>query len=47
MPDFPAFYMQKAEQYVRENLLEARREEMMMFLRGQSVNQNEGGSYGA
>lgn len=46
MPDFPAFYMQKAEQYVRENHLEARREEMMLFLRGQSVNQNEGGSYG-
>lgn len=44
MPDFPAFYMQKAEQYVRENHLEARCEEMMQFLREQSVHQNEGGT---
>lgn len=46
MPDFPAFYMQKAEQYIRENHLEVRCEEMMQFLRGQSVHQNEGGCHG-
>ncbi|MBU1202491.1 hypothetical protein KKH39_00370 [Patescibacteria group bacterium] len=32
MPDFPAFYMQKAEQYVRDNNLESRLEEMIHFL---------------
>lgn len=36
MPDFPAFYMQKAEQYVRDNNLEKRMEEMIHFLHTQS-----------
>ncbi|OGF25853.1 hypothetical protein A2331_04655 [Candidatus Falkowbacteria bacterium RIFOXYB2_FULL_34_18] len=36
MPDFPAFYMQKAEQYVKDNSLENRLEEMIHFLQVQS-----------
>lgn len=36
MPDFPAFYMQKAEQYVRDNNLKDRLEEMIHFLHAQS-----------
>ena len=46
MPDFPAFYMQKAEQFVRENKLETRCEEMMQFLHEQSTHQDKGGSHG-
>ncbi|QQG49876.1 MAG: nucleotidyltransferase domain-containing protein [Candidatus Berkelbacteria bacterium] len=42
LPDFPAFYMQKAEQYVRDNRLENRLEEMMSFLQAQS---NTGGTH--
>lgn len=44
MPDFPAFYIQKAEQYVRDNGLEDRLEEMVHFLHAQS---SKGGSHGA
>jgi len=36
MPDFPAFYMQKAEQYIRDNNLENRLKEMVHFLQAQS-----------
>ena len=36
MPDFPAFYIQKAEQYVRDNSLEDRLEKMIHFLQAQS-----------
>jgi hypothetical protein len=36
MPDFPAFYMQKAEQYVRDNDLGDRLQEMIHFLQVQS-----------
>jgi len=43
MPDFPAFYMQKAEQYVRDNNLENRLEEMIHFLQAQS---SKGGTHG-
>lgn len=43
MPDFPAFYMQKAEQYVKENNLEDRLEEMIRFLHTQS---SQGGIHG-
>jgi hypothetical protein len=43
MPDFPAFYMQKAEQYVRDNGLEDRLEEMIHFLQAQS---SKGGTHG-
>jgi len=46
MPDFPAFYMQKAEQYVKDNNLEDRLEELMRFLYTQSVGQNKGGIHG-
>lgn len=44
MPDFPAFYMQKAEQYVRDNNLEDRLEEMLRFLHTQS---SQGGTHDA
>jgi hypothetical protein len=44
MPDFSAFYMQKAEQYVRDNGLENCLEEMIHFLHAQS---SKGGTYGA
>jgi len=44
MPDFPAFYMQKAEQYVRENNLEDSLEEMIRFLHVQS---SQGGAHDA
>lgn len=46
MPDFPAFYMQKAEQFVMDNNLETHRKEMMQFLRKQSIHQNKGGCHG-
>lgn len=41
MPDFPTYYMQKAEQYVKDNKLENRLEEMHHFLQTQS---NRGGT---
>lgn len=44
MPNFPAFYIQKAEQYVRDNNLEGRLEEMIRFLHTQS---SKGGTHGA
>lgn len=44
MPDFPAFYMQKAEQYVRDKGMEDRLEEMIHFLHAQS---SKGGTHGA
>lgn len=40
--DFPAFYIQKAEQYLRDNRLENRLVEMMSFLQAQS---NTGGHH--
>jgi len=43
MPDFPAFYMQKAEQYVIDNNMEDRLEEMIRFLNTQS---SQGGAHG-
>lgn len=43
MPDFPAFYMQKAEQYVKDNCLKDRLEEMIYFLHAQSI---KGGAHG-
>lgn len=46
MPDFHAFYMQKAEQYVKDKNLEDRLEELMRFLHAQSVGQNKGGIHG-
>ncbi len=46
MPDFPTYYIQKAEQFIRENSFESRCEEMMRFLRKQSTHQNKGGSHG-
>lgn len=46
MFDFPAFYMQKAMQYVKDNELESRLEEMMNFLQMQSMNQNGRGHHG-
>lgn len=36
MPDFPAFYIQKAKQYIKSNNLENRLEEMLCFLHAQS-----------
>lgn len=44
MPDFPAFYMQKTEEYIRENNLEDRLEEMDRFLHAQS---SRGGTHNA
>jgi len=45
MPDFPAYYIQKAEQFIRDDNLESRCKEMLQFLRKQSIYQNGGGSY--
>ena len=44
MPDFPAFYAQKADQYIKDNNLENRLKEMFGFLRAQS---SQGGGHGA
>jgi hypothetical protein len=44
MSDFPAFYMQKAEQFVRSNGLESRLEEMIHFLH---MHSSKGGTDGA
>lgn len=42
MPDFPAFYTQKAEQYVKDNNLKDRLEEMIRFLHTKS---SQGGTH--
>lgn len=41
MPDFPSFYMQKAEQFINHNNLEDRSEEMMRFLHNKSYYPKE------
>jgi hypothetical protein len=46
MPNFPVFYIQKAEQFVIDKNLENRCAKMMQFLHKQSIYQDEGGFYG-